>query len=106
MKNLSNSDLDPRVVDLEENWGSDGNSSVAELEMRVETLEGTAADHESRITASEIDIEGLTFVQLINAIRMLQLWSYNLLCYFPALETIVSVQGVRLTAAEENKQGI
>ena len=44
---------------LEENGGGDGNSSVAELEVRVETLEGTAADHETRIFASESDIEGL-----------------------------------------------
>ena len=34
---------------LEENGGGDGNSSVAELEVRVETLEETVADHESRI---------------------------------------------------------
>ena len=31
---------------LEENGGDAGNSSVAELEVRVETLEGTAADHD------------------------------------------------------------
>ena len=40
--------LDFRVTILEENGGSDGNSSVAELEVRVETLEGTAADHENK----------------------------------------------------------
>ena len=51
-------DLDFRVTTLEENAGSDGNSSVAELEVRVETLEGTAADHETRLTAAESDIEG------------------------------------------------
>ena len=51
-------DLDTRVVDLEENGGSDGNSSVAELEVRVETLEGTAANHETRISTTETDIEG------------------------------------------------
>ena len=38
--------LDLRVTALKENGGDDGNSSVAELEVRVETLEGTAADHE------------------------------------------------------------
>ena len=43
---------------LEENGGDDGNSSVAELEVRVETLEGTAADHETRISAAETDING------------------------------------------------
>ena len=35
-----------------------GNSSVAELEVRVETLEGTAVDHETRISAAETDITG------------------------------------------------
>ena len=51
-------DLDFRVTTLEENGGSDGNSSVAELEVRVEILEGTAADHETRLTDAETDIEG------------------------------------------------
>ena len=51
--------MDFRVTVLEENGGDDGNSSVAELEVRVETLEGTAADHETRLTATETDIEGL-----------------------------------------------
>ena len=41
-----------------ENGGDNGNSSVAELEVRVETLEGTAADHETRIAATELDING------------------------------------------------
>ena len=50
--------LDFRVTVLEENGGSDGNSSVAELEVRVETLEGTAADHETRISATESDVTG------------------------------------------------
>ena len=49
--------LDLRVTALEENGGSDGNSSVAELEVRVETLEATAADHEMRISAAELDID-------------------------------------------------
>ena len=53
--------LDFRVTILEENGGSDGNSSVAELEVRVETLEGTAADHETRISAVESDISGDVF---------------------------------------------
>ena len=43
---------------LEENGGSDGNSSVAELEVRVEALEGIVADHETRISAAETDING------------------------------------------------
>ena len=51
-------DLDTRVVVFEENGGADGNSSVVELEVRVETLEGTAADHEIRLTNMEADVEG------------------------------------------------
>ena len=46
------------MTTLEENGGDDGNSSVAELEMRVETLEGTAADHETRISTTESDLTG------------------------------------------------
>ena len=51
-------DLDDRVTVLEENGGSDGKNSVAELEIRVEVLEGTAADHETRITDAETVIDG------------------------------------------------
>ena len=54
--------LDFRVTVLEENGGDDGNSSVAELELRVETLEGTAAVHETRISAAETDINGKDFL--------------------------------------------
>ena len=61
----SNSDLDTRVVDLEENGGGDGNSSVAELEVRVETLEGTASDHETRLMTAEAEIEGLSREKII-----------------------------------------
>ena len=43
---------------LEETGGDDGNSSVAELEARVEILEGTTADHETRISITEADVEG------------------------------------------------
>ena len=50
--------LDFRVTVLEENGGDDGNSSLAELEVRVETLEGTAADHGTRISAVEVDFTG------------------------------------------------
>ena len=49
---------------LEQNGGTDWDSSVAELEVRVETLEGTAADHETRLTAAETDIEGWNFMTL------------------------------------------
>ena len=49
---------------LEENGGSDGNRSVAELEVRVETLEGTAADPQTRISDIESDISGRLIFQL------------------------------------------
>ena len=57
--------LDLRVTVLEENGGDDGNSSVAELEMRVETLEGTAADHETRISATESDVTGRYSIKVL-----------------------------------------
>ena len=50
--------LDFRVTVLEENGGSGGNSSVVELEVRVEALEGRAADHETRISTVEFDLAG------------------------------------------------
>ena len=50
--------LDFRVTGLE-NGVIGLNSSMVELEVRVETLEGTAADHETRLTTAETDIEGL-----------------------------------------------
>ena len=36
-----------------------GTALWSDLEVRVETLEGTAADHETRISVAETDIEGL-----------------------------------------------
>ena len=45
------SELDDRITNLEENGGDDGNSSVAELEVRVEALEGTVVVHDIRITS-------------------------------------------------------
>ena len=50
--------MDTRVTALEENAGDDGNSSVVELEVRVEALEGTTADHETRISDTEVDVNG------------------------------------------------
>ena len=55
--------LDFRVTVLEENGGDDGNSSVAELEMRVETLEETAADHETRISETESELTGICAIK-------------------------------------------
>ena len=37
---------------------------MAELEVRVETLEGTAADHGTRISAAELNINGKAFMHL------------------------------------------
>ena len=50
--------LDFRVTTLEENGGS-GNSSVGELEVRVETLEDTVSNHETRLMAGESQLEGM-----------------------------------------------
>ena len=50
--------LDFRVTMLEENGGDGGNSFVAELEVRVETLEGITTDHETRISATKSDVTG------------------------------------------------
>ena len=51
-------DLEDRVTLLEDNGGGDANRTVDELEVRVKTLEGTAADHETRITSAESDVAG------------------------------------------------
>ena len=50
--------LDFRVTILEENGGC-GNSSVDELEVRVETLEDTVSNHETRLTVGESELEGM-----------------------------------------------
>ena len=50
--------LDFRVTTLEENGGS-GNSSIGELEVKVETLEDTVSDHETRLTVGESQLEGM-----------------------------------------------
>ena len=47
-------DLDSRIMVIEEN----GNQTITELEAKVETLEGTAADHETRISSTESDVTG------------------------------------------------
>ena len=47
------------------NGGDYGNSLVAELEVRVETLEGTAADHETRISETESDVTGRYSTKLL-----------------------------------------
>ena len=47
-------ELEQRLNSLEEN----SNSSIDQLEVRVGTLEAAAADHESRLTAVESEIEG------------------------------------------------
>ena len=51
---------------LEEDLGSDGNSSVAELEQRVETLEETTADHETRISDIDSDVTGNSIIYFAN----------------------------------------
>ena len=96
--------LDFRVNVLEENGGSDGNSSVAELELRVETLEGTTADHETRISATETTVTGIFFKITFFIVQIIFLVQHS--CVISALEETVADQETRLTAAEENIQGI
>ena len=52
-------DLDSRVTVIEQN----GNQTITELEVRLETLEGTAAEHETRLMAAETDVEGKISIQ-------------------------------------------
>ena len=49
-------ELDTRVTDLEEGAG---NNSIAELEVRVETLELTTTDHNSRLITLEGNVVGV-----------------------------------------------
>ena len=105
--------LDFRVTALEENGGSDGNSSVAELEVRVETLEGTAADHETRISATEVDINGEYFSIIastgisksVNLIHKSPLDRISGNILFLDLEDVTADHETRLMTAEENIQG-
>ena len=55
-------DLEVRIGNLEENSGDNGNSSIAELELRVETLEDVTAEQETRIVAGEENIQGEAFL--------------------------------------------
>ena len=50
--------LDFRITVLEENGGNDGNSTVAELEERVEELEGSVDGLETRLLTAESEITG------------------------------------------------
>ena len=59
MANVS-AELDDRITELEENGGDDGNSSIAELETRVESLEETAVEHSIRIAVLQNNIIGKT----------------------------------------------
>ena len=100
--------LDFRVTVLEENGGDDGNSSVAELELRVETLEGTAADHETRISSTETVISGTAFlwIQCILNLTFNKYLTVNYVnLYYSDLEEAVADQESRLTTTEENIQG-
>ena len=60
--------LDFRVTTLEENGGGSGNSSVDELEVRVETLEVTVSDQETRLSLAESEIEGTFLLNIFEFI--------------------------------------
>ena len=54
---------------MEENGRRGGNSSVAELEVRVEELEGTVVDQETRLTAAENGLEGImVFIRYLGVV--------------------------------------
>ena len=46
------------MTSLEENTGDSGNSSIAELEVRVEALEDTTANQDTRLLTAEENIQG------------------------------------------------
>ena len=58
-------DLDSRVTVIEEN----GNQTISELDFRVETLEETSADHETRISTAELDINGNKFINKLREVK-------------------------------------
>ena len=103
--------LDFRVTVLEQNGGSDGNSSVAELEVQVEALEGTTADHEIRISATEADVNGnvtrivYLFSIVYQSVKYLSRKEFQIDGHISDLQGTVADHETRLTAAEENIQG-
>ena len=99
--------LDFRVTALEENGGGDGNSSIAELEVRVETLEGTTTDHEIRISAAEVDINGNNFLKTnLIYLSFVPIFLHCLNNLSLDLEAVTADLDTRLTASEENIQGM
>ena len=87
----------------------------SELEVRVEALEGTAADHETRISVAEVDINGKEFllfkyfptlftIDKIELIRILKILNNESNLNLD-IEEVTSDQETRLAAAEENIQG-
>ena len=96
--------LDFRVTVLEVN----GNQTFTLLEVKVETLERTAADHETKISAIEIDINAMIF-WIINYYFSVLCGSADALTKFNKtfnsdLEGDTSDHETRLTVAEENIQ--
>ena len=79
-------DLEVRVGNLEENSGDNGNSSIAQLEVRVETLEDVIAELELRVGTLEDATAELE-------VRV------------DTLEDVTADQETRIMAAEENIQG-
>ena len=79
-------DLEVRVGNLEENSGDDGNSSIAELELRVDTLEDVTAELEIQMGSLENNTAELE-------VRV------------GTVEDVTADQGTRIVVAEENIQG-
>ena len=79
-------DLEVRVGNLEDNSGDDGNSFVAELELRVKTLEDVTAE-------LEVNMDSLENVTVALGVRV------------ESLEDVTTDQETRIVAAEANIQG-
>ena len=70
--------LDFRLAALEENGGDD------ELIARVEALEGTAADHETRVYVLEADVSGIVTIFCISIYSLSpRCPRITTLCFYP-----------------------
>ena len=93
-------DLEVRVGNLEENSGDDGNSSIAELELRVDTLEDVTAEIEVQV----VRLENVT-AEIELRVDTLENDTVRLGIEVNSLEDVIADQETRIVAAEENIQG-
>ena len=98
--------LDFRVTTLEEIGGS-GNSSIGELEVRVETLEANVSDHETKLTTAESQLEGISLLRIfeIHLCKIIAQKTCDIYPVFADLQNVSDELETRVTSAEENIQG-